>query len=116
MSRMRGGGGFLEAALNTKTGRIAKRIECTHCGAVATKEKMDLLFETFWDQTHPAGWNGVQDGFRCSSTTRRRGVPQSKRTTKQIEAHDTASDNRESKPSGSRFVFRQPHDASQIAK
>ena len=80
---------FLEAALDTKTGRIAKRIECTHCGAVATKEKMDLLFETFWDQTQG----------RMERRPRRvplfvnytpSGVPQSKRTTKQIEAHDTA--------------------------
>lgn len=43
---------FLDAALDMKTGRISKKIECNSCGAVATKEKMDLLFETFWDEPH----------------------------------------------------------------
>ena len=41
---------FLDAAMDSETGRITKHIECEHCGAVATKEKMDLVFETFWDE------------------------------------------------------------------
>ena len=43
---------FLDAAMDSETGRITKHIECDHCGAVATKEKMDLVFETFWDEPH----------------------------------------------------------------
>ena len=43
---------FLEAAMEPETGRIAKHIECSHCGAMAAKEKMQLLFETFWDAPH----------------------------------------------------------------
>ncbi len=41
---------FLEAALDTETGRVSRQVQCDSCGAVATKEKMDLLLETFWDE------------------------------------------------------------------
>ena len=80
---------FLEAALDTTTGRIARQIECTRCGAVATKEKMDLVFETFWDHTQG----------RMEQRPRRiplfvnytpPGVPKSKRTRKSIDEHDIA--------------------------
>ena len=63
---------FLDAALDTKTGRIAKHIECTQCGAIATKEKMNLVFETFWDRAPRAYGTASKAGFRCLSTTRSR--------------------------------------------
>ena len=80
---------FLEAALDADTGRIAKRIECSQCGAVATKEQMALVFETFWDA--PCG--------RMERRPRRvplfinytiLSLPKSKPITKRVDAHDTA--------------------------
>lgn len=40
---------FLPAALDRKSGRVAKSIRCPHCGATATKEQLDLVFETYYD-------------------------------------------------------------------
>ena len=40
---------FIDQALDPATKRISKDIACPHCGAVATKEQMDLEFETFFD-------------------------------------------------------------------
>ncbi|WP_430389825.1 DNA methyltransferase [Blastomonas fulva] len=40
---------FTSAALDEETQRVAKSITCPHCGAEATKEKMDLVFESFID-------------------------------------------------------------------
>lgn len=40
---------FVRNALDPETKRIANEITCPHCGAVATKEQMDLRFETFAD-------------------------------------------------------------------
>ena len=80
---------FVEAALDTATGRIAKQIECSHCGAVSTKERMELLFETFWDESHgrmerrprrvPLFINYTIPGKR-----------QAKGLTKTVDAHDLA--------------------------
>ncbi len=41
---------FLREALDPKTKRISKTIECPGCGAEATKEQMDLSFESFLDE------------------------------------------------------------------
>ena len=80
---------FLDAAMDAETGRIAKCIECSECGAVATKENMQLLFETFWDA--PRG--------RMERRPRRvplfvnypiPGGPKSKRITKRVDARDIA--------------------------
>ena len=80
---------FLEAALDTATGRISKQIECSHCGAVSTKERMELLFETFWDEP-----------YGCMERRPRRvplfinytipGKRQAKGITKTVDAHDLA--------------------------
>ena len=40
---------FTSAALDEESQRIAKSIACPHCGAEATKEQMDLIFESFVD-------------------------------------------------------------------
>jgi hypothetical protein len=40
---------FVATALDPATKRIAETITCPHCGAQATKEQMDLRFETFRD-------------------------------------------------------------------
>ena len=40
---------FLDAALDSSTKRIRKELECPHCGVLATKEHMDLQFETSFD-------------------------------------------------------------------
>lgn len=40
---------FTSAALDEETQRVAKSITCPHCGAEATKEQMDLVFESFID-------------------------------------------------------------------
>ncbi|MGO4915987.1 DNA methyltransferase [Pseudogemmobacter sp. W21_MBD1_M6] len=40
---------FTEAALDVETKKVSKTITCPHCGAVATKEQMDLVFESFVD-------------------------------------------------------------------
>ena len=41
---------FLEEALDPVSKRVAKAIKCPKCGATATKEQMDLCFESFFDQ------------------------------------------------------------------
>ena len=43
---------FLTAALDMKTKRVRKTIECDHCGATTSKEQMHLQFETFYDAAH----------------------------------------------------------------
>ena len=40
---------FTTAAMDKETKRISKKITCPHCGAEATKEHMDLIFERFVD-------------------------------------------------------------------
>jgi DNA modification methylase len=40
---------FTEVALDEETQRIADELICPHCGAISTKEKMDLAFESFVD-------------------------------------------------------------------
>ena len=40
---------FTDAALDEETSRISKHIICPHCGSEATKEQMDLVFESFID-------------------------------------------------------------------
>lgn len=40
---------FTEAALDVETKKVSKTIVCPHCGAEATKEQMDLVFESFVD-------------------------------------------------------------------
>tara|TARA_R100000005_G_scaffold18672_2_gene7887 strand:+ start:37692 stop:40454 length:2763 start_codon:yes stop_codon:yes gene_type:complete len=40
---------FFNEAFDPKTKKISKEIECPHCSATATKENMDLVFETFFD-------------------------------------------------------------------
>jgi len=41
---------FLKEAMDPETKRISKEIQCPSCGAVATKEQMDLIFESFFDE------------------------------------------------------------------
>ena len=41
---------FLKQAFDPKTKRVAKEIKCSGCGAVATKEQMDLRIESFHDE------------------------------------------------------------------
>ena len=40
---------FLDAALDPQTKQIHKNLECPHCGALTTKEHMDLQFESSFD-------------------------------------------------------------------
>ena len=40
---------FTTAAQDDETKRVSKTIECPHCSAEATKEQMDLVFESFID-------------------------------------------------------------------
>lgn len=40
---------FLNEAFTPETGRISKTIKCPECGAKATKENLDLVFETSFD-------------------------------------------------------------------
>ncbi len=40
---------FTDAALDKETQRVANELTCPHCGATSTKEKMDLVFESFID-------------------------------------------------------------------
>ncbi len=40
---------FTEAALDQETQRVADLLTCQHCGVHATKEQMDLSFESFLD-------------------------------------------------------------------
>ena len=43
---------FTKAALDLKTKQISKTVDCPSCGARASKEQMDLQFETFYDAAH----------------------------------------------------------------
>ncbi len=47
---------FLSEALDLQSKRVAKTIQCPNCGANATKEQMDLRFESFFDE--PRGTTG----------------------------------------------------------
>ena len=40
---------FTNVALDPATKHVSKTLECPHCGASASKEQMDLQFETFYD-------------------------------------------------------------------
>jgi hypothetical protein len=40
---------FLDAALDASTGEVDKNVLCSGCGAIATKEKMQLAMENFYD-------------------------------------------------------------------
>ena len=40
---------FTSAATDDETQKVSKKITCHHCGAEATKEQMDLVFESFID-------------------------------------------------------------------
>ncbi len=40
---------FFDEAFDPKTKKVDKEIECPHCAAKATKENMDLVFESFVD-------------------------------------------------------------------
>ncbi len=41
---------FTNAALDEETQRVSELITCPHCGAVSSKEKMDLQFESYIDR------------------------------------------------------------------
>jgi hypothetical protein len=41
---------FTEAALDDETQKVAEILKCPHCGAMSTKEHMDLSFESFVDR------------------------------------------------------------------
>jgi len=43
---------FFEAAYDAVANKIRNEVTCSHCGAVATKEHMDLQFESFMDTPH----------------------------------------------------------------
>lgn len=43
---------FFEAAYDAVANKVRNDVTCTHCGAVATKENMDLQFESFMDEPH----------------------------------------------------------------
>ena len=43
---------FTSAAMDEDTQKVSKSIVCPHCGAEATKEHMDLVFESFIDPGH----------------------------------------------------------------
>ena len=80
---------FLKAALDADTGRIARRIKCSQCGAVATKEQMELVFETFWDG--PCGRMGRRPRrVPLFINYRIPGIPKSKPITKRVDANDIA--------------------------
>src|SRR5690606_22512804 len=40
---------FLEAAFDEATSSMSKNLPCPHCGALAPKEHLDLIFETWMD-------------------------------------------------------------------
>lgn len=42
---------FTNAALDEETQRVSELITCPHCGAISSKEKMDLQFEAYIDRT-----------------------------------------------------------------
>ncbi len=43
---------FFKAAYDPIANKVRDEVTCSHCGAVATKEKMDLQFESFMDVPH----------------------------------------------------------------
>ncbi|AON09740.1 DNA methyltransferase [Pseudomonas aeruginosa] len=43
---------FFEAAYDAVANKVRNDVTCAHCGAVATKENMDLQFESFMDEPH----------------------------------------------------------------
>lgn len=43
---------FFDAAYDAVANKVRNEVTCSHCGAVATKEKMDLQFESFIDAPH----------------------------------------------------------------
>ena len=43
---------FFEAAYDAVANKVQNDVTCSHCGAVATKENMDLQFESFMDGPH----------------------------------------------------------------
>lgn len=43
---------FYEAAYDAVANKVRDDVTCAHCGAVASKEKMDLQFESFMDAAH----------------------------------------------------------------
>ena len=43
---------FVKEALDQKTKRVSKTVDCPHCNASASKEQMDLEFKTFFDSVH----------------------------------------------------------------
>lgn len=43
---------FFEAAYDAVANKVRSEVTCSHCGAVATKEHMDLKFESFMDAPH----------------------------------------------------------------
>lgn len=43
---------FFEAAYDAVANKVRNEVTCSHCGAVATKEHMDLQFESFMDAPH----------------------------------------------------------------
>lgn len=43
---------FFEAAYDAVANKVRNDVTCSHCGAVSTKEKMDLQFESFMDAPH----------------------------------------------------------------
>jgi len=40
---------FFDEAFDPKTKKVDKKIKCPHCAAISTKEKMELVFESFID-------------------------------------------------------------------
>ncbi|AMG75217.1 DNA methylase [Sphingopyxis granuli] len=49
---------FTFAAMDDETQKVSKKITCHHCGAEATKEQMDLVFESFIDLNRPGTAGG----------------------------------------------------------
>lgn len=45
---------FLKEAFDPRSKRIEKRISCPNCGATASKEKMNIQFESFFDERRHA--------------------------------------------------------------
>ena len=43
---------FFQAAYDPAANKIRKDVTCSHCGAIATKEHMELQFESFMDSPH----------------------------------------------------------------
>ena len=43
---------FLSAALDSETKAVRKTLKCNHCGTLASKQRLHLQFETFYDTFH----------------------------------------------------------------